>query len=131
LRQQRDPRDIKDDYSKAIHWLVEGVCKLKAICFQATKHIDAPVAEQKAIDPFLMLYQSALQQKKLLNILSDYLPRYLMSLDIAAENNALAAWHPETAASRANARLFFEELTEALPHIEESGLRALAKIRST
>jgi hypothetical protein len=127
---------LKDKYSDALAWMMPEVEGLSVICRDAMLILDRskksnikPIEKINIMEQVQMAYSSAFKHNDLLNVLTDYLPKYMIlrSKDqtkrVTAENisSIMIDWKHIT--------VFFEELSDVLPLLEKHCRQAFANLR--
>jgi hypothetical protein len=131
-----DTAQLKDKYSDALAWMISEVGELSVICRDAKAILDRsrqnnlkPIEKINTMERLQMAYTSAFKHNVLLDVLTDYLPKYMILISkdrterLAAENvsSRMTDWKHIT--------VFFEELSDVLPLLEKHCRQAFANLR--
>jgi len=132
-----DPGKLKIEYSYALTWLISEVENLAEICHDAQKLVNEAIPHRtderkKQIfhERVNLLYQSAFRHKDLLDILTDYLPRYMISCSKDPLVELSEANVSSMMVNQERIGLFFEELDALLPMLREHSHSASANLKN-
>lgn len=130
-----DTDQLKDTYSDALAWMMSEVDGLSVICRDAMAILDLlkksnikPIEKINIMERLQMAYSSAFIYKDLLNVLTDYLPRYMMLRSKYQKGGSAEENVSLTMIDREQITIFFEELSDVLPLLEKHCRSALDSI---
>ena len=127
---------LKYKFSDALAWMISEIMKLSVICrdgriiLERSKQSNQePIENINIMERLQLAYTSAFEHKDLLNVLTDYLPRY-MTLKFQYQTERLAQENvPSVMTDWKHTAVFFEELSDVLPLLEKHCRQAFANLR--
>jgi len=124
-----DTVELKRKFLQALTWMLSETQGLSEICKKTRKVMEFTTSETNASDRLLVLQQNAFNHKPYLNIISDYMPRYLLSFHTIPKLGIPMVNPQQDESWKEQLFLFFEELVAAVSLIETHGSSALRRIR--
>jgi hypothetical protein len=131
-----DTDRLKEQYSDVLVWMISEVGELSIICRDAMENLDRlkpgdrkPNEKINIMEQLQMAYTSAFEHKDLLDVLTDYLPRYMILRSKYQKEKLAAKNVSSTMTDREQITIFFEELFDVLPLLEKHCRSALKSIK--
>jgi hypothetical protein len=117
---------LQMNYRQSFQWLLAETGSLADLCRAAaallTRSVDfaeSPESPAPILEPLLALHQKVMQHRAFLNIISDYLSRYLLSFNRIPENGVPQIDLSVSSPPLQQLELFFEELGKVLPLLQK------------